>query len=100
MTAGVNVIYGFLSISLGGINAGVYKLPQTQVRFNISATDTLSPQWISYNITGVLKNSGVLSLELNEPCMVYYLITLNGTLAPSLEDMVAQSYLSHASTQS
>ncbi|CAD8094793.1 unnamed protein product [Paramecium primaurelia] len=96
---GPQVERGYITIQTEGVNKNIYKLPSTSVEFFIISQDTKPPSWVTCKIDNIKKTSVNLLVALNEPCVVYYLIALKGTVFPSLGDFQNQ-IIRYSSTQS
>lgn len=71
-------------LELTGINKDIYTL-KSPVEFFIITQDTKIPVWVQAELAEIKKTSVQLVVGLDEPCVIYYLVALNGTAFPTIE---------------
>lgn len=72
---------------LTGTNKDIYSLPVSNLFFTLIAADSLNPTITYFEFANILKNSAEMVIKASEPVMVHYVLALNGTAVPSLEEI-------------
>jgi len=78
---------GTISFILDGVNKDIYLLPFTTINFLMIAADTVSPILKSFSLYNASQNNVFLSISVNEPVHLYYMVALLGTIPPSLSEV-------------
>jgi len=87
---GISSQTGTLSFILGGVNANIFTLASSTINFLMVASDTLAPLLNSFTVYNISQTNVFLSISVNEPVHLYYMIALAGTLPPSLAEIENQ----------
>ena len=85
ITTGTPVSRGHVIFSMSGIDSTVFYLESTTLYFNLIAADSIPPIVTKLATHSILKNSAMIRIRVNEPAMVYYMCSLNGTATPTFE---------------
>ncbi|EAR97741.2 histone deacetylase family protein (macronuclear) [Tetrahymena thermophila SB210] len=95
-----SVSRGSIVFSLLGIDSTIFQLQYTQMYFNLIAADNIAPQIIQLQTVNILKNSVQINVMTNEPTVVYYMCSLNGTSYPSFSQVFNKTAPPANTTQS
>ncbi|KAL4470166.1 hypothetical protein ABPG72_009091 [Tetrahymena utriculariae] len=89
-TANTTVKSGTLQLSLDGINSDVYTLSQTTLNFVIIGQDTNPPQITDFSNTTTTQTTATITIGTSEVTQAFLMIALQGTDAPSINDLLIQ----------
>ncbi|KAL4499934.1 hypothetical protein ABPG72_015283 [Tetrahymena utriculariae] len=95
-----SVSRGSVVFSLTGIDSTIFQLQYTQMYFNLIAADNIPSQILLLQAVTILKNSVQINVMTNEPTVVYYMCSLNGTSYPSFSQVFNQTTPPANTTQS
>lgn len=100
VTIGTVVSRGNVIFSMSGIDSTVFYLQSTALYFNLIAADSIPPVVSKLNTYTIYKNSAMFRIRVNEPAMVYYMYSLNGTVTPPFEQVRDQTTAPYNTTLS
>ncbi|KAL4473813.1 hypothetical protein ABPG74_022677 [Tetrahymena malaccensis] len=89
-TTDTTVQSGTLQLSLDGINSDVYTLSQTTLNFVIIGQDTNPPQITDFSNTTTTQTTATITIGTSEVTQAFLMIALQGTDAPSINDLLIQ----------
>lgn len=100
VTGGEIVQRGIIVLTLTGINKDLYQLPVSTLEFVIDPQDNIVPTIDAVDITSITKNEAIFSITASELCLVYYMIALQGTATPTLDEVRNKGPAPHSTTKS
>ena len=91
---------GTLSLILDGVNKDIFALPFSTIDFYMVAADTIAPLLNSFGVYNISQTNVFISISVNEPVHLFYMIALAGTLPPSFAEVQSQGPAPYPTTLS
>lgn len=80
---------GEYSILLTGTDASRYSMSGTLFQYEVADPDTTPPVVVDFYVAEISRTSAKFVLTVNEPIVLYYMCTLNGTIEPTAAELKA-----------
>ena len=84
---GISAQKGTLSLILDDANKDIFSPPASTIDFLMIASDTIAPLLTSFSIYNTSQTNVYISISVNEPVHLFYMVALNGTLPPPLSEI-------------
>jgi len=79
---------GSILLEVTGVNNNVYQLSSSSIEFQIIEEDDSPPDITELIVTNIERTTVSITIGTSEICMAYYMIALQGSATPSLEEVM------------
>ena len=100
VTGGTIVSGGEVIMQLSGVNSDLYTLSSSTSIFAVTGADNIAPSVASVTFSNITQATAAATVNASELTVMYYMIALQGSLAPSLSEMLSYGPANYTSTRS